>query len=408
MKEGELRRTLPALSGALTMTLVFVAVLGLVLAAARGLELSRAQTATWIAVLYGLPGLVGLGLTLRYRQPMLLTGNVFAIIFIASLGDRIEFADLAGASLVAGAIVLAAAAFGVTGRLAAWVPAPVVHGLIAGAVIPFVSDIFTGLSTSNEQGVLAPRVPIMVGSALVAYLVGQRFLAPRVPPIFPALVAGLAVAGFTGQFGSTPQSLALLKIDIVRPSFDTAALVTATPVLIALIAFQANLPSIIYMRAQGFDPPERAINLWSGLGTVAGSFLGPVAVSLALPAMPLTAGPTAGERSIRHRSAYACAAVLVLISVLAGTAADLAVLVPPVLLLALAGLALVGALVGALKEVVRGPLVLGPIFAFTIALSDISLLSLGPFFWALVLGTAVSLMLERDEWKQLPSGRDDD
>jgi benzoate membrane transport protein len=98
----------------------------------------------------------------------------------------------------------------------------------------------------------------------------------------------------------------------------------------------------------------------------------------------------------------------VLISVLAGTAADLAVLVPPVLLLALAGLALVGALVGALKEVVRGPLVLGPIFAFTIALSDISLLSLGPFFWALVLGTAVSLMLERDEWKQLPSGRDDD
>jgi benzoate membrane transport protein len=67
----------------------------------------------------------------------------------------------------------------------------------------------------------------------------------------------------------------------------------------------------------------------------------------------------------------------------------------------MAGLALVGALVGALKEITRGPLVLGPTFAFAIALSDMTLLGLGPFFWSLVLGAVTSLVLEPDGWKRL-------
>jgi benzoate membrane transport protein len=79
------------------------------------------------------------------------------------------------------------------------------------------------------------------------------------------------------------------------------------------------------------------------------------------------------------------------------------VLVPPVLLLAMAGLALLPALVAALREITTGPLILGPLFAFAIALSEMSLFGLGPFFWSLVLGTAVSLVLERDGWKRLRS-----
>jgi len=54
-----------------------------------------------------------------------------------------------------------------------------------------------------------------------------------------------------------------------------------------------------------------------------------------------------------------------------------------------------------LKEIARGPLVLGPAFAFAIALSDITLFGLGPFFWSLVLGTTVSLLIERDGWNRL-------
>ena len=67
-------------------------------------------------------------------------------------------------------------------------------------------------------------------------------------------------------------------------------------------------------------------------------------------------------------------------------------LFPPAFLLAIAGLALLPALTSALREISAGPLVLGPLFAFAIALSDMQLFGLDSFFWSLVLGTLVSAL----------------
>jgi benzoate membrane transport protein len=397
------RGWLPAMIASIPVTIVFFAVLGIVLTAAGpdGLGLTDAQTSGWIAVLYGLPTVLALAMTLRYRQPLLLTGNIFAIIFFVSLGDRVSYPDLAGASMLAGAIVLVAAVFKLTDRIAGWIPAPIVYGLIAGAVMPFVVNVFTSLSTT-EGGVRIPvEIPLMVGAALLAYVMSQRVFGTRFPAILPAFVAGLLVAALTGQLGAFPSSFTLPSLDVIRPTFSWTAIATATPVLVALLTVQSNIPSVIYMRSQGFHPPERVINVVGGAGTMLGSLVGPIAVSLALPPVLLTAGPGAGERALRYRSVYLPVAAGLLIALFASTAADLAVLVPTTLLLAMAGLALIGALVGALKEIARGPLVLGPTFAFAIALSNITLFGLGPFFWSLVLGAVISLVLEPDGWKRL-------
>jgi benzoate membrane transport protein len=397
------RETLPAVMASIPISIVFFAVLGIVLTAAGpdGLGLTSSQTSGWIAVLYGFPTAIAIVLTVRYRQPLLITGNIFAIIFFVSLGDRVSFATLAGASMLAGGIVLAAGLLGLTGRIAAWIPAPIVYGLIAGAVMPFVADIFTSLSTSHEDVRIPIEVPLMVGGALLAYLVSQRLFGTRVPPVLPAFLAGLLVAGLTGQLGTWPTSFGHPSLDVLHPVFSWTAIATATPVLVALLTVQSTIPSVIYMRNQGFDPPDRLLNVVSGAGTILGSFFGPIAVSLALPPVLLTAGPGAGPPAMRYRSVYLPAAAALFIALLATTAADVAVLVPRVLLLEMAGLALVGALVGALKEIAKGPLVLGPIFAFAIALSDMTVFSLGPFFWSLVLGVAISMLLERDGWKRL-------
>ena len=398
------RRVLPALASAVPVIVIFVAVLSIVLTAAgpQGLNLSGPQTTSWIVVVYGLPAIPSVILAVRYRQPLLLTGNVFAVILFASVSHEFSFAELAGASLLAGAVVVLAAAFAVTRHLSTWIPAPVVQGLIAGAVMPFVTGLFTGLSTVDAQGAaIAARVPFMVGAALIAYLLSRRFLEARVSPILPALVAGLAAAAVTGQFGGAPASVALPEIVLTTPAFSVAAALSVTPVIVALIVLQSNLPSLVYLRTQGFAPPERVIDLVSGAGTMVGSALGPNALSLALPLVPLVAGPGAGEPGLRYRNVYIPAAALLLISLFAGSAAALAVLVPPLLLLAVAGLALLGVLGTALQAIARGPLLLGPMFAFAIALSKMSLLGLGPFFWSLVVGTLVTVLLERDTWNEL-------
>ena len=63
------------------------------------------------------------------------------------------------------------------------------------------------------------------------------------------------------------------------------------------------------------------------------------------------------------------------------------------------------ALTSALRDLTAGPLLLGPLFAFAIALSDINVFGLGPFFWSLVIGTAVSIAFEREGWRQLRAAR---
>jgi benzoate membrane transport protein len=401
------RRAVPAVASAVPVIVIFVAVLSIVLTAAgpRGLYLSGPQTASWIVVIYGLPAIPSVILAVRYREPLLLTGNVFAVILFASVAHEFSFAELSGASLLAGAVVVLAAAFGLTRHLSAWIPAPIVQGLIAGAVMPFVTGLFTGLSTVDAQGAaIAARVPAMVGAALIAYLLSRRFLETRIPPILPALAAGLATAWLTGQLGPAPASAALPEIVLTTPAFSLAALASVTPVVVALIVLQSNLPSIVYLRSQSFSPPERVIDFVSGAGTLVGSTLGPNAMSLALPLVPLVAGPGAGEPGLRYRNVYIPAAALLLIALGAGSAAALAVLVPPLLLLAVAGLALIGVLGTALQAIARGPLLLGPMFAFAIALSKMSLLGLGPFFWSLLVGTLVTLLLERDAWNQLRAG----
>ena len=55
----------------------------------------------------------------------------------------------------------------------------------------------------------------------------------------------------------------------------------------------------------------------------------------------------------------------------------------------------IGVLAGTLQEALRGPLVLGPLLAFAVAISHLSYLGLGALFWSLVIGTATSWLLER-------------
>jgi benzoate membrane transport protein len=401
---GSLRESIPAVGAAASVAVVFVAVLAVPLAVASQLGLTEGQTTGWIVALYGMSGVLSLAMVARYRQPLLLTGNVFMLIFIASLGTQLRWSELVGAAVVAGAVVLVSGQLGWTGRLALWLPAPIVFGLLAGAVLPFVLDIFVAILGGDVRGAeVSTAERLMIGGALVAYVVGRRTLEPRLPAVLPALVVGTAIAAVSGDLTLPPSPLRVPVLSVTAPTFSLAAIVTATPVMVVLIALQANLPSIVFLRSQGYEPPEAAVTRLSGVGTLLGSFLGPMGVSLSLPATALTAGPAAGPKAARHRAASLAAGGAVLIALLAGLAAELATIVPRAFLFAMAGLALLGVLSTALEHMTSGPLRLGPLFAFAIALldSDLSLLGLGPFFWALVTGLAVSLVLERGGWHAL-------
>lgn len=385
-----LRSWLPAISSAIPLGVFALIVLTVPLSAARELGLSSGEVTSWMLAWFTAPALLSIGIAIRYQQPLALTGNLFVMIFISSLGGELSYPELVGASMLAGAGLVALSLLGLTGRIGHWIPEPVVLGLLAGAIMPFVTRAFTSLGDA----------PLIVVGALTAYLVARRFMQTGLQATLPAFLVGLAITAMSSKFGTQPEALMLPFPVLTAPVFSLRAVATASPVLVILMTLQANIPSVVYLETQGYQPPERVINSVSGIGTLFASLLGPTGISLSLPITSLVAGPEAGERANRLRVVYLAAGTAVFIGLFAGIAAVLSGMVPRPLLLAVAGLAVVGVLANAVRDLAGGPLLLGPVFAFAIALSEISFLGFGPFFWALVVGTIVSRTLEREGVRQ--------
>jgi benzoate membrane transport protein len=382
---------LPVIGAAIRIIVVFITVLSIPLAASMVLSLSPVETSSWILSLYGLSALLSLTFTIIYRQPILFTGNIFFVIFINGLEGQLSYPELIGASIVAGAAVTIIALMGLTRRLTDFIPFPIMFGLLAGAVFPFVSNIFRTVD----------QAPLLIIASFVVYLLSRRFLGNRIPAILPALITGILMAAITGQINVLSGQLTLTYPKITFPVFSLPAIITATPVLFVLITLQGNIPSLRFLQSQKYNPPEFVVSIISGVGTMIGSLFGPTGISLSLPATSLVAGAEAGEFDKRHLSVYMVCCAGILIGLLAGIAVDIASILPFVLLLTLAGISVVDVLGTSLKRLTEGPLFLGPLFAFIVAMSDISFLGFGPFFWSPAIGTGISLLLEREEMRML-------
>lgn len=367
----------------LAMVTLASSLIAVPLSAAGQLNLAAGQVTAWVISIYTIPCVLGVVLSLYFRLPLLLTGNIFVLIFIVSLQGRVPFAELAGASMVAGATVVAITALGLSEHVAQLIPEPVVVGLLAGSTLPFVAGIFTGMGSE----------PAVIGLAFLAFIVGKKYLDNRVPAIFLALVVGVGAAAILGKFGTGNTDGALPTL--TSPVFTWNAILTVAPVMVVLIVLQSNVPSLIFLQGEQYRPPARLLNYVSGVGTIAASFLGPAGLSLSLPATAMVAGPDAGPQRHRYRAVVLAGSIFLAMTPLAAFAAGAAGVLPLELLVAIAGLAVIGVLAMALKRIAGGPLTLGPLVAFAVAVSDLSMLGFGPYFWSLVFGVCVSWILER-------------
>jgi benzoate membrane transport protein len=384
---GPMRVALTALNTSVPVLIFSVTRLSIVIAAATAMELSPVQTTSLIVGLYAVPGILTLILVAIFRLPFMMGWSTPVIVFLASVGVQATYPEILGAMIVAGIAVTVIGVLGLSARLSRLVPSSIVFGLLAGMVLPFIVRIF------NDVG----AHPVMIGGLVVAFLLGRRFLEPRVPAIIVALVIGLLIAGSMGRISSAPTGWSLPEVSLIMPAFSMTAILMIVPVVVIVLLVQGNLPSVVYLESQHYHPPKRLLDIVAGIGTGLGSLVGAVPVSMASMVMPLLAGPDAGPRPTRHWAAYIVATGLVTVALLGSIAAQLPAIVPISLLLAVAGLALLPVLGQALTALATGPLKLGPLFAFVVAVSEMTLLGLGPLFWALVIGLSVSMLLERKE-----------
>ena len=370
----------PALS---VITAGFVAVLvgvtssvAIVFQAAAALGATAAQTVSWMWALGLGMGLTSLGLSLWYRQPVLTAWSTPGAALLVTAGSGVPMDQAVGAFMVCALLITLAGVTGWFERVMGRIPQALAAALLAGVLTRFAVEGFA--AAQREFG--------LVFTMFTVYLVGRRWW-PRyaVPAV---LLAGVLVAGLQGQLQLGAVQWQLAAPVFTMPAFGVAATVgIALPLFVVTMASQ-NLPGVAAQRAAGYTTPVSPVVATTGLASLLLAPFGGYALNLAAITAAICMGPEAHPDPSRRWQASAVAGLFyVAMGLLGGAVVGLLAAFPKALVLALAGLALLGTIGTGLAAAVKDETTReAALITFLITASGLSLWGVGAAFWGVVAG----------------------
>lgn len=376
-----------------TFTAGFVAVLvgftssvAIVFQAAQAFGATPAQITSWIWALGLGMGLCTLVPSLILRKPVMVAWSTpgAAVLAAAGLASGFSMGEAVGAFMVSAALITLAGATGWFERVMNRIPTEIAAALLAGVLARFGVQAFAAAQTA---------LPLVL-TMLVVYLLARR-VAPRYAVVI-TLAAAVAVAAAQGQMTWSAVQLELAMPVLVAPQFSAAALVSlAVPLFVVTMASQ-NLPGVAVIRASGYDLPVSRLLTMTGLATLVLAPFGGYALNFSAITAAMCMGPQAHpDRNRRYTAAAVCGALYVAIGLFGAVITGLLTAFPKELVVAIAGLALLGTIANGLAQALREePHREAAIITFLVTLSGVTLAGVGSAFWGVVAGT-VALFVQQ-------------
>jgi benzoate membrane transport protein len=359
--------------------------------AARQGNLSAMELNSWIFGGYFVCGLLSVLLTLYYRLPLLAAITIPGGVLVAAALSHLSFQEVIGAYLLTGALI---ALLGVTtaiNRAMEWLPMPIAMAMVAGILLQFGMGIVTSLQ----------QTPLISGMTLIAFLSVSlvKPLARRFPPVLGAIIVGLLATAGLGNANWQLLSFQTAQFRFFTPAFTWAATVELViPLALTVVAIQ-NAQGIAILRSMGYEPPFNAITLVSGIGSIFVAPFGSQSVCLAGPMTGIVTNPKVGPKESRYAAAIVTGLLWMLFGLFSPMATALSQVLPGSLVNLLAGLALLEVLGSSFAAAFGAKFRVGAIFTFLITISGVRLLNIGAPFWGLVGGAIISLLLEREDFR---------
>jgi benzoate membrane transport protein len=374
--------TLPAVVAGFVAVLVgFTSSVALVFAAAQAVGADAGQTASWIWALGLGMAVTSIGLSWHYRQPVLTAWSTPGAALVAA-SSGVDLPHAIGAFMVCSFLIVLAGATGLFARVMNRIPQAIAAALLAGVLARF------GLDAAQAVG----TAPWLVLVMTLAFLLGRRAWPRYAVP--GALLVGVGVALLQGSMRWQYLGASWAVPVWIAPAFSVSAAVgLALPLFIVTMASQ-NLPGVAAQRAAGYDTPVSPPLVATGLTGLVLAPLGGYAFNLAAITAAICMGREAGDDPARRYTAAIAAGVFYGLAGLAGGAVvGLLQAFPRELVLAVAGLALLGTiatgLATALKEEGHRD---AAVMTFLVTLSGVSLAGIGSAFWGVVAGTMALLV----------------
>jgi benzoate membrane transport protein len=354
---------------------------------------TRAEAASGLMALSVVMGLIAIALSLRTRLPISIAWSTpGAALLVTSGVPQGGFPAAVGAFLVAGALVVVAGLWKPLGRWVAAIPAPLANAMLAGVLF--------GLCLAPVRAVA--ELPLLGLAVVVVWAVVAKFR--RLYAVPAAVVVAMVLIAATTQIAPGDPGALWPRPVLVLPAFAPGAIVgIALPLFIVTMASQ-NIPGIAVLNVNGYRPAPGPLFQVTGVGSLIAAPFGGHAVNLAAITAALCAGPDAHPDPARRWWAATVAGVAyVLFGLGAGAATTFISAAPPVLIEAVAGLALLGAFGSALMAAVAAPADReAAIVTFLVSASGLTFLGIGGAFWGLVAGGAIMAL---GRWRAPAAGR---
>ena len=374
------------IAGFVTVLVGYTSSAVIVFQAARATGAGPAEVASWMWALGIGMGLTCIGLSLRYRTPVVTAWSTPGAALIATSAAGLPMSAAIGAFLVSGALMVLFGATRWFERGMSRIPVPLASGMLAGVLLRFGLDAFVAMKTQ----------PGLALAMFVAYLVGRR-LWPRYA-IVVVLALGTAIAAALGLLTLQDVRLELARPVFTTPTFTLGAVVgLAIPLFVVTMASQ-NVPGVAVMRASGYgETPISPLVTWTGLATLALAPFGGYAFNLAAITAALCMGREVHEDPARrYVAAVAAGAFYLVLGLFGATVGALFAAFPRELVMAVAGLALLGTIASGLTAALRDDAQREPaLITFLVTASGVTLLGVGSAFWGLVAGLATLLVVRR-------------
>jgi benzoate membrane transport protein len=349
---------------------------------------SQVEAASGLMALSIAMGVCGIVLSLKMRQPISIAWSTPGAALLASTAAPAGgFATAVGAFLASSLLIVIAGLWKPLGRAVAAIPAPLANAMLAGVLLGLCLAPVKAVAAAPAYG-----LAIIVTWALIAKW--KRLLAvPAAVIVTVGIIAATADVSHLDMNALWPQPV------LIAPQFDLSAMIgIALPLFIVTMASQ-NIPGIAVLNVNGYRPDPGPLFSVTGLFSLISAPFGGHAVNLAAITAALCAGPDAHpDPARRYWAAVISGIFYVLFGLCAGAATAFISAAPPVLIQAVAGLALLGAfgssLLGAVTDAKDRE---AAIITFIVTASGLTFFGISGAFWGLLAGGAIYALTR---WRQ--------
>jgi benzoate membrane transport protein len=378
-------------AGFVTVLVGFTSSAVIVFQAAATLGADAAQIGSWIWALGLGMGITCIGLSLRWRIPVVTAWSTPGAALLISAGAGASLPEAIGAFVMSAALLTLAGFSGLFERLMNRLPVAIASGMLAGVLLRFGIEAFAAMGTRFG----------LVAGMLAVYLVARRWL-PRFA-VMGAFAAGILIAASQGLIRTEALELGWARPVWTTPTFSVGAFIgLAVPLFLVTMASQ-NMPGVAVIRASGFATPLSPVLGWIGVVNLVLAPFGGFALNLAAITAALCMGPEAHPDPARRYTAAVSAGIFYLLMGLAGaTVVAVFAAFPRELVAGIAGIALLGTIGNALAQALtlerdREP----ALITFLVTASGLSLGGIGSAFWGLVAG-GITLAVLRAHYNRTP------